>query len=557
VAFLLPVVFSPSVQATYWSPAAALCLVVVGVGVPLAVRGAIAGDLASRVAVLLAVVGLASALASRSHTLAFFGLYNWGTGWLFMVALVGAWAVGRSLDPRGHRLVENALLAAVAVNAAIAIAETVIDLSAFQLGRYGDRAPGTMGNPIHLGAFLAAGLALAAPRFATAPRRWVWFVVLAGAGAQTSGSRFSLIVTVAVAAWVVWRFRLRIGAMFVVSLLAGAALGAAASSVGGGATVTERVATSAGNGITPRVDTWTAGLRAGVRRPVLGYGPGQFRTATSPHRTVAIARAEGTERLFVDAHNIVVEYIATVGFAGAALLTVWLALSVAGGSGPLLVFALAVLANHLIEPQSVRTTPVALLALGAAMPPFDVPSLHRATRASIGALAVAGLAAGAWLLVGDFHLDQARLDFDRGHARTALRMLPRWSEPATIRARISLFDGRVHRDLHETDVGVAWLRRAAARDPSDPALWNALGEWQLTRDRPDEAAPAFRTAVRWNPVSSRALNRLADIENGRGHIETALALLRRSLAADPAQAAVRRRAAALETRRGGGPKATP
>ena len=145
-----------------------------------------------------------------------------------------------------------------------------------------------------------------------------------------------------------------------------------------------------------------------MRHPLLGTGPGQFRAATSRLRTVAIARAETPDRLYVDAHNLVVEFATTTGLLGLAALLAWLLLASRRASGPLLGFALAVLAAHLLEPQSVRTTPMALLALGAAGPTLAIAPLRRVGRAATAMLAALALAGGARLLAGDFHLKFAQ-----------------------------------------------------------------------------------------------------------------------------------------------------
>jgi asparagine N-glycosylation enzyme membrane subunit Stt3 len=121
VAFLLPVVFSPSVAATFWTPAAAICLVVAAVGLPrLTAIGRVDRAAVAAASVFL-TTSLVSALVSHNPLIGMLGLYYWGTGWLFIAALVGAWAIGRSLDERARDLVATAIIAAALVNSVVAL----------------------------------------------------------------------------------------------------------------------------------------------------------------------------------------------------------------------------------------------------------------------------------------------------------------------------------------------------------------------------------------------------------------------------------------------------
>lgn len=536
VAFLLPVVFSPSVHATFWTPAAALCLVVAGVGLPLALRLARL-ERAALAAVAFAATACLSALVSGAGQLAWTGLHNWGTGALFVLALVGAWAVGRHAAGDGASVVEQALLMAVLVNAVVAILETGLDLSPFKLGLYGGRAPGLFGNPIHLGTFAGGGLALLAPRFGRSAPAWSAAVVAVAASVQVSGSRFALVVAVGVVAWAVWTLRARRAAAvaFVALVLAGFVAAQLLGSLQGGVSVTERVAAAAGNGITPRVETWKGGFEAWTEKPLLGWGPGRFAAAASPHRTVALVRAEAPDKLFVDAHNIVVEYLTTTGAVGVAALAAWMVLASRRARGPLFVFALALLANHLVEPQSVRTTPVAFLALGAAAPAARRAGTRAATIA-IAAGAAAATAAAAVLLVGDFHLEQGRLDFDLAHARAADRLLPSWPESATLLGRIHLFRWKTEDDPAELDRALAWFREATARAPWLAPTWNSLAENLSAAGRYHAALDAFERALADDPVSLRALNGIAITALHVGDRARAAVAFRRSITIDPEQA---------------------
>jgi putative inorganic carbon (HCO3(-)) transporter len=508
VAFLLPVVFSPSTNSTFWAPKAALLPVVAAVGLPYLVRlrrepAAIAA------AAFLGIAALATLLAA-TPTVAVFGLYGQGTGLLFVAALVGAWAIGRVLVDDERADVGRALLGGVLLNVAFALLSTIVDLTSFELGLYQGRAMGLLGNPIHLGAACAAGLALLVPRLTTNTPAAAAGVAAIGAAVQASGSRSGLVAALVVIAWGVAVLSRRHAAVLVVAMHLGFAGGWALSEIGGGVSVSQRLAADdGGGGLGARASQWWSTRHAVADQPLLGSGPGTYREATSRYRTDEVAATFGGDTYYGDAHNVFVEYAGTTGLLGVAAFGAWLALAARRARGPLAVAALAILLVGLVEPQWVGTTPVAFLALGAAGP--RAPTDRRASW-PVGLLAAAGVAASAVFLVGDFHLHQARLDFDRGHADAALQLLPRWSEPATIRARIDTLPGRIQQDEALLASARRWRLEAIARDPTDPQLWLILADADATEGRTDEAIRAYQQVLRLNPQSTRARTGLVQLQ---------------------------------------------
>lgn len=115
-----------------------------------------------------------------------------------------------------------------------------------------------------------------------------------------------------------------------------------------------------------RLDGWKAAFTALQERPILGHGPGLFRHATTEHLTLEFARAEGPDRVFYDAHNVFVEYATATGLIGLALLVALVVMLARSTRGPLAVFAAAVSFTWLLEPASLHTASLVLLALGAA-----------------------------------------------------------------------------------------------------------------------------------------------------------------------------------------------
>jgi hypothetical protein len=540
-ALLLPLLFSTVVMGTFWSPRYALLALEAAVGLPVLVA-LLRTDCRSAAVAALAFAGwgLVSCTLSPDRTLAFWGSFLWGTGALFVLALVGSWAVGVGAGPRGAVWVERGLLVGAGVNATIAVLQMVADLSSFQLWRVDGRSAGLWGNPVYLSGFLIGAVWIAASRMRGRPAVWGAFTVLLAAALQVSGGRFAaaLLAVVVAGAWVVDGGR--IAGLVALCLAAGLLLGAGLARQEGGVSVAARAGEAPAGGARPRAETWLSARHALAERPVLGHGPGRYRGATGPYRTLRLARAEGPDRLYADAHNLVVEYGVTTGVPGLVLLIGWIGLAVrrAGWRGPLAGFALLVLATHLVEPQNVGLTPLAFLALGAAAPLAGPPAplLPVVLR---GAAVAAGVAVAAVVLLGTYRFEQARLDFTLDDARRARELLPPWPETRDQTARIYTFRAKTERSRALAATARQWRRSVVAADPDDPTWWNDLAEAELSAQLTDPAARHFREALLRNPWSARALNGLGRIELAEGRGAGASRLFRRSLRVDPDQPAIR------------------
>jgi O-antigen ligase len=379
----------------------------------------------------------------------------------------------------------------------------------------GGRSAALAGNPVHLAALAVLGLALIIPRFASARAAWALPVAATAAAVQLSGTRLAIVVMAAMVLWAARRHGVLLGALLGLLVVVGLAAGAAIGPSGGSAT--SRAAGPALSGSWgPRVDTWLSARHAVVERPLVGIGPGQFRTATSPYRSVAVATREGPDRLFTDAHNLFIEYAVTTGLFGVGALIVWLVAATRRGRGWLLVAALGVLALHLFEPQAVATTPLAFLALGASAA-GDLAPERRTGRAgrAIGGIVptvsiLAAIAVAAVFLAGEFDLQQGQLDLRTGPAQQANGLLPAWPRTASLLAQVWLFNGIVdHHNQADYQVSRAWRLAAVQRDKADPVLWNVLAEFDETSGRISDARLEYLAALRVNPTSARAMDGLA------------------------------------------------
>jgi O-antigen ligase len=545
IAIVLPLAATTSLDLPSWSLRWALLPTIVGAGIAalvgIATRPGPARVPARWALAWLAWAIIATLLAPNPMT-ALWGEYGVGTGLVFLLALGGAWAIGTRAGPQARPLIANALIIGCTANAALAVAEQLVDLRAFGVAVYEGRSAGLYGNPVYLAGLLAGGLwltlwQLARPQSTTARGRVavVAAAALMAAGIELSGSRAALLVAVGAAVVtarsVRGRWRVGIVAVVAAGIAAGALIGAVAP---GSTTSTDRVTgvAEATDGYKPRIATWEAGISALGPRVLWGFGPNGVLAATGPRRTLTIARSEGPDTMFADAHNLAVESVVTTGVVGLALLIIWLwgAVGLAWrerrhrwGHG-LLGFAGMVAAVSLLEPLHVGVTPLALLALGAAgsaaLPSQDEaqpasiqspPARERVRTALAGASTVVGLAFSAWLVVALAQLRQADVAGNPSAASSAAHRLPPVGQPDSVVGTLFGFQGISGSDANGLKAAIVWWTAAARQDPANPARWNDLAGARDANGDPVGAVAAYRRALADDPWSERALTGLVHI----------------------------------------------
>ena len=577
--FLLLVAYSPALYAPFWSIRFALTVLLAGIGLPrllplLRTSGPSSTRPAATAATAFLAIAVLAALTSGHLGASVLGLYNWGTGLLFVAGLVGAWAAAASAGPAGARLVERAFLGGALLNCVIGLVEGGVDLHSLSLPDYQGRAHGLLGNPVHLGAIAAAAVAVLVARSpGRTPHDVGWPLVgigLAAGAIEVSGARSGLAVLGAVLLWTWLRRDRRWAGAATVAALAGIAIGVAILHAGGNAATGTASRLTQDSGFTSRLGHWRAALPAIGHRPLLGAGPGRFGAATTSHVSFATARAELGNR-FADAHNLIVEYATTTGLLGVAGLLAWLALAVRRGRGPLLGAALAILAVGLVEPQSVSTTPIAFLLLGASAAPLAPdplapdplapgplapgppapglltpsplgararPARRRAEAALAAALAALAAVFGFRVVIGDWWLHETHLDLTIHEGREALRTLPPWPVSASLLATAYVFQSRAQADPALEATARHWYEVAASRDPSDPGLWADLADRELAGGLREAARQHYGKTLQLDPWSVRALNGLGRAELALGHLGVARSWFLQSLRVVPNQAAI-------------------
>src|SRR5262249_43185330 len=154
------------------------------------------------------------------------------------------------------KVVDAAVIAGALVNAAVAVLQTAFDLDVLHLGLVDNRAPGVLGNPVHLGAITAASLAMLIPRLPGRPQRWAPAIVLAAAAVQLSGSRAALAVLLIVTAVSCLRLPRAMVVLAGGAVIAGLVLGAIVATAGGTSTASSRTAVGSEGGLSTRTGTW-------------------------------------------------------------------------------------------------------------------------------------------------------------------------------------------------------------------------------------------------------------------------------------------------------------
>jgi O-antigen ligase len=528
LAFVVPLAFSPSVGAPFLTPKAALLLTTIPIGLTLlasCVRSEAQRPALAALA-LLAVSGTSTLLA-EVPPLAFFGAYDQMTGFLFITAVVCCWAIGRSLTPHGTTLVSHALTISFAATAFVAIAQRLTDLSSLGLALQSSRSTGLVGNPVHAGA-LFAGVGL---MFAVALDRSRWYLaglVACGIATQTAGSRLGVLILVAgtlVAAALrrdIW------AAAAFVCVAAGLTLGQVVVAETSGPSGTSRVAGGlVEHSTTARLQSWSSLPAIVADKPLLGWGPGRYGVASERHKPLSLVR-QGGDRMFVDAHNLFVEYTATTGLLGLAALVSFLVLASRGASGPLAAFAVGVFALLLVQPLHPATAPLASLAVGAAVPRRQAAVRER-TRwqpALVAASSLLALAAAVSLLVGDARVASVRLDYEPEEYEQARRFLPDWPELHYEESLMWVFLAETEDRPELYEEAIDRRRRAVSADPESARPYNHLGAVLLKAGDHDAARLNFLAAIRRAPRFIAPRIGLVRSEVGSGRFEEARRSLR-------------------------------
>ncbi|MHB0980373.1 MAG: tetratricopeptide repeat protein [Thermoleophilia bacterium] len=537
------------------------------------------------------LVGLVSVVTASSRVTALLGTYNQGTGWLFWVTGLAVWTAMRRthFDPRLVRVLVAGFLVGATVVAALAVLQAVRwEPLHFRLGfRPDGRVGSTLGNPLYMGAFLTVAV-ISSLQVAVGARTWVGRAAALAAGCTlVAGLAFSwsrgawLALGVGVVVWFAasllgdrtsWR-RAAAGVAGILAVALVMALGVApavapargAGTVG--ATAAGSSSKEAGSTVQTRVLIWGEAADAVAERPILGWGPNNFRFAALRYTTAEKLKLEPNTR-DGDAHSLPLELAATWGVPATLLFLGWVAAvalgmwrrrhdpQVALGAGVLAAF----LAASLTMPQNLVVTPVALGLIALAPGrwdtdpevlegPRDRSGLVRALRGVVladsaaAALRVAVLAltvvalvvtgAGSWLWYrADVHYQAGEIRGDLGELTQAVDTFPLVDaylySLGTAEGRAGFTEGRAAL----TNQAVTHLREGLSLSPRGVESLIALAGLYLQVSDWQQASAVAQQAVEYAPNEPQAHANLAYALLRRGDRTEAEAAAQRALSID-------------------------
>jgi O-antigen ligase len=432
----------------------------------------------------IAAVAVVSALFASDRYVAIFGDSENYQGLTFVVDMALLY-VATAVAVRAERdalVLLGAALAAGAVSIAYGLAQS---LGLDPLGWEADprlRPFATFGNADHFGHFLSVffGIALGLALAATGVRvRASGAVAVLGALVMSAIVATRATVLGIVAALVAAAAVTRPTARALIAAVVAVAVGGMALAI---TPLGQRLI--GGASVSDRVELWNVALRASLARPILGYGPDNFRAAFATHRTVESlsllgAGPQGT------AHDWILDASATTGMLGLGALVVLIAIGT-----------------------------IELWRLALDRPSVGVPiALGWAAYWADGLVAAASMAAAwyPWIALGS--VVALRGTRSGGAAR---RTVPRWA--MALLALVALFGAatglralQANRDAwaseeatHFGDLSeaVIFADRAAARDSGRADYWNRLGLALEGVERRTDAVNAYREATRRGPYEA-------------------------------------------------------
>ena len=524
-AVLLGTIAFTNEKTWFFGPRATVLMVLAALGLPTLALRAWRSTLAwpARAAIAFLVVAAVSAALSPVPWIGFFGVEEFGTGWLFLLCLAALWALGSELGDSGATLLGRGLVVLGLLNAGATVLE-VGSRGWSPLGTFVAHFPGMLfgqgqptgfaDNPVFGVQVMVGGLALLAWR--TEERNpWTWWAMtaLTGAGVYLSGERFGLIVVVALLVWVLFVRKVRPAITFALAAVGGVVVGVVFEQLVKTVATTQfrSLTTQGGNGlIGPRLRIWNASLHAVAAHPIIGGGPSQADSSTLPYRsTVSVIR----DGLFIDVHNFIVEIAVTTGLLGLALFLAWLVPALRSSRGPLLLYAVVVLAGGLIEPFNITSTSLAFLALGAAavgavsaVRSDPSPSMGQlpdwtdiAANVTRGVLVVAALFAGIHLMVGNTQLKSGLDNVDPVTLAAASGHLPMWSDAPGAVADTLTYLGTRQKKVSYIEAAVKWNQIALSRNPRDAQSLTRLGLDQSILGNVSAAKEALDRSLVYGP----------------------------------------------------------
>jgi O-antigen ligase len=453
----------------------------------------------------------------------------------------GWWAVGTTMSVAGRRALPWVLVTGGGLNLLVGLLQIVMPIEGGSLATYPGRASGLLVNPVYYGSFCAGLTCWAMATAASRPKTWATLLVGALSFATAlSGSRIAVVVVGASA--VVWLAALRLskGSLWVaLSTFAGVASANLFTAVLG--RLDDRYATGSGvvnrfqsgESASARAHIWAYGLEALGERPLFGWGLNHFGTATWPRYSsefVAETQWNDATQQWTDPHNIVVHLLTTAGLIGTIAAAWFVIVSLRRRPHvPLLALSAGIAGTWVLQPTTIETLPIALLAFGAALShrvkALDnraSPRSLRFQRGALGAALAIGLTTAALVVVMDRRLDAAADSRRLGAIEDAADWFYR--DAAVTEFVAGHFEAANRQGLDTADDAVRWSQSTVAINPHSPMARNELAIRQYLAGDLAGMKATLDSALalqRWNPTSHRLLVIYASAAGNEQLLETA------------------------------------
>ena len=485
-----------------------------------------------------------SALLSANPLVSGWGQVGKESSFVIWCGLFGMWALARQLSEPGRRLLLPTLLAALTLQAAVAVMDVLVGHEGLHVGLISGRARALAGNSIYLGALMAgaAAAAVAMARRARSARGLVASGVASLLGVfalNLSGARSALVPCLALVGFQIvrapWRRATLLGAFVLAGLVGSQGLLAAADS---NAAAIDRAASGAITGGEGRVQVWSFGVSAVWDSPLIGAGPGGFQRAVQHEYTDEYLRSvpEQNAEVWVDPHNLVVELAVTTGVVGLLLFGLFAWTASRRATGPLLVLAGGIALSWMLQPMVIVTGGVAFIALGASAPAVRESTAYLARRRGARWLplvaAAAGIVAGGYYAWADAQVATALRSASSEQIEKAAARLPRDAVLDDLAGRAAMYE--YMRGESTAARLVELTARATRHEPERPLWWFRLGARQLALGDHVGARENLLRATELQEWRIDTWPMLLDLAHRTGDDELAARALRHVCAVDPA-----------------------
>lgn len=314
-----------------------------------------------------------SAIFSTQAYISFFGIYIEGTGWLFYLACICAWAAGIKLV-KGNiskQALMNILTAGAIFNSLFSVLQmefSIHNVAYNGLLQTGDfAASGIFGNPVYFAQFITAVLVMNLFRNDISIRARGIIAIFLGFGIELSGDRMAVVIVVLAGIIVMFKKPFKFSLQMGISIISGYLVGFGVDRYFQNSPLKYQLSTSSlGTGFSARFVLWKLVSHRIISSPFFGKGPESTLRETLPFYTSIIAKQLNiTNGLYGDSHNFILELLLSVGIVGFIPLVIFFIRQIKLSRGPLAYFVVASIPFALIEPLNIMVDLAIMVSLGA------------------------------------------------------------------------------------------------------------------------------------------------------------------------------------------------